>query len=78
MITRMDDSHMLPAFWTSGSSDFWLSGLIGLLATISLSNIALGTLAAVFVYSLLKYATARDAAVEEGRDVMVRLPVQAL
>lgn len=77
MIVRMDDSHLLPAFWTSGSSDFWLSGLIGLLATISLSNIALGVLAAVLVYSLLKYAAARDA-YEESGETMVRLPVQAL
>jgi|GEM_PF-2831902 len=75
----MDDSKILPNPWASGSSDFWLSTLLGLLVTLSLSHIPAGVLAAVAAYSVLKYAGARRfGAVRESREAMVRLPVQAL
>lgn len=75
----MDDSHLLPSPWASGNSDFWLSTLIGLLTMLTLSHVPAGMLAAVATYSVLKFASARRNEREEyEREVMVRLPVQAL
>lgn len=76
-MSGMDDSKLLPNPWASGSSDFWLSALLGLLTALSLSHIPAGMLAAVAAYSSLKYVDARNRARQEG-EVFVRLPVQAL
>jgi len=60
-------------------TDIWLSLLIGLLAAISLSHIPSGIFVALMVHGLLKFVDEKFHNVEFGeREVMVRLPVQAL
>jgi len=75
----MDIVTERPSLWSSGSTDVWLSLLIGLLTAISLSHIPSGIAAALVVHMALKFAEDRSHRAEaRNREAMVRIPVQAL
>ena len=75
----MDIIPAQQSLWSSGNTDVWLSLLIGLLTAISLSHIPSGIATALLVQLVLKYAEARELRAEiRSREIMVRLPVQAL